>query len=248
MNSINSSQYKIINHFIKHLNNKRFSTLISNLNTCQNYCFITYKNGCQPCAKPPIWRTRLPQPVKWFGHIMRRNECETALIEWQPEGKRPQSRPRKRLLDIIEENLKTVGHANNETMHKIMDLIDFKTMNELILQWCIFKCKLSQFRAVKMFRFPREVFFYYVYLKIYFFISNYYKILRFRKLFTIFMIFIKKILIISTLLIYLQGRIKGGGSSRDGSPGANSSTETCTKRVGLNFCFIFVFYNAIDNL
>jgi len=42
---------------------------------------------------------------------MRRSEEETirAVIEWQPEVKRPQGRPRKRWLDIIEEVLKTVG-------------------------------------------------------------------------------------------------------------------------------------------
>ncbi|KAL4091440.1 hypothetical protein QTP88_026132 [Uroleucon formosanum] len=51
------------------------------------------------------------QRLQWFGHIMRRSEEETirAVIEWQPEGKRPRGRPRKRWLDIIEEDLKTVG-------------------------------------------------------------------------------------------------------------------------------------------
>jgi hypothetical protein len=50
------------------------------------------------------------QRLQWFGHIMRRSEEETirAVIEWQPKGKRPRGRPRKRWLDIIEEDLKTV--------------------------------------------------------------------------------------------------------------------------------------------
>jgi hypothetical protein len=42
---------------------------------------------------------------------MRRSEEETikAVIEWQPEGKRPRGRPRKIWFDLIEEDLKTVG-------------------------------------------------------------------------------------------------------------------------------------------
>jgi hypothetical protein len=51
------------------------------------------------------------QRLQRFGHIMRRSEEETikAAIEWQPEGKRPRDRPRKRWLDLIEEDLKTIG-------------------------------------------------------------------------------------------------------------------------------------------
>jgi hypothetical protein len=51
------------------------------------------------------------QRLQWFGHIMRRSEEETirAVIEWQTEGKRPRGRPRKRWLDLIEKDLKTVG-------------------------------------------------------------------------------------------------------------------------------------------
>jgi len=51
------------------------------------------------------------QRLQWFGHIMRRSEGETirAVIEWKPEGKRPRGRPRKRWLDVVEEDLKAVG-------------------------------------------------------------------------------------------------------------------------------------------
>jgi hypothetical protein len=31
------------------------------------------------------------------------------VIEWKLEGKRPRNRPRKRWLDIVEEDLKAVG-------------------------------------------------------------------------------------------------------------------------------------------
>jgi ribosomal 50S subunit-associated protein YjgA (DUF615 family) len=59
----------------------------------------------------PVTKYIKGQRLQWFGHIMRRSEEETirAVIEWQPEGKRPRGRLRKRWLDIIEEDLKTVG-------------------------------------------------------------------------------------------------------------------------------------------
>jgi len=42
---------------------------------------------------------------------MRKSEEETirAVIEWKPEGKRPRGRPKKRWLDIVKGDLKTVG-------------------------------------------------------------------------------------------------------------------------------------------
>lgn len=59
----------------------------------------------------PVTSYMKGQRLQWLGHIMRRSEEETirAVIEWQPEGKRPRGRQRKRWLDIIEEDLKTVG-------------------------------------------------------------------------------------------------------------------------------------------
>lgn len=38
------------------------------------------------------------QRLKWFGHNMRTTEttCTRAVIKWQPTGKRPRGRPRKR--------------------------------------------------------------------------------------------------------------------------------------------------------
>lgn len=42
---------------------------------------------------------------------MRRSEEETirAVMEWKPEGKRPQDRPGKRWIDVIKVNLNALG-------------------------------------------------------------------------------------------------------------------------------------------
>jgi len=50
------------------------------------------------------------QRLQWFGHITRKSkETTEAVIEWKPEGKRPRGRPRKKWLDIVEEDFKVVG-------------------------------------------------------------------------------------------------------------------------------------------
>jgi len=42
---------------------------------------------------------------------MRRGEDETVRValEWKPQEKRPRRRPRKRWIDMVEEDLKTLG-------------------------------------------------------------------------------------------------------------------------------------------
>jgi len=32
-----------------------------------------------------------------------------AALEWRPQGKRPRGKPRKRWIDVVEEDLKTLG-------------------------------------------------------------------------------------------------------------------------------------------
>lgn len=51
------------------------------------------------------------QRIQWIGHIMRRGENEAARValEWRPQGKIHRGRPRKRWIDMVEENLKTLG-------------------------------------------------------------------------------------------------------------------------------------------
>jgi len=51
------------------------------------------------------------QRIQWLGHIMRRGEDETVrvVLEWKPQGKSPRGRPRKRWIDVVEEDLKTLG-------------------------------------------------------------------------------------------------------------------------------------------
>lgn len=42
---------------------------------------------------------------------MRRGENEAVRVplEWKPKGKRPRRRPRKRWINVVEEDLKTLG-------------------------------------------------------------------------------------------------------------------------------------------
>jgi sorting nexin-29 len=51
------------------------------------------------------------QRIQWLGHIMRRGENETVRValEWKPQGKRPRGRPRKRWIDVVEKDLKSLG-------------------------------------------------------------------------------------------------------------------------------------------
>jgi len=47
------------------------------------------------------------QRIQWLGHMKRRSEDDISrvVLEWKPTGKRPQGRPRKRWLDVVEEDL-----------------------------------------------------------------------------------------------------------------------------------------------
>jgi hypothetical protein len=51
------------------------------------------------------------QRIQWLGHIMRRGENETVRValEWKPQGNRPRGRPRKRWIDVVEKDLKSLG-------------------------------------------------------------------------------------------------------------------------------------------
>lgn len=51
------------------------------------------------------------QRIQWFGHIMREgNDKITKTVpSWKPTGKRPRGRPRKRRMDVVEEDLKRIG-------------------------------------------------------------------------------------------------------------------------------------------
>ncbi|XP_025407079.1 uncharacterized protein LOC112681028 [Sipha flava] len=54
------------------------------------------------------------QRIQRLGHIMRRreNEIVRVTLEWKPIGKRPRGRPRKRWIDVVEEDLKILGVEN----------------------------------------------------------------------------------------------------------------------------------------
>jgi len=39
----------------------------------------------------------------------RENEAVRVSLKWRPQGKRPSGRPRKRWIDVVEEDLKTLG-------------------------------------------------------------------------------------------------------------------------------------------
>lgn len=51
------------------------------------------------------------QRIQRLGHIMRRVENQTVRValEWEPREKRPGGRPRKNWIDMLEEDLKTLG-------------------------------------------------------------------------------------------------------------------------------------------
>lgn len=69
---------------------------------------------------------------------MRKSEEETIriVIEWKLEEKRPRGRPRKRWLDVVEDDLKTVGvkewKENIQDREKWRDIVlAAKTLIEL---------------------------------------------------------------------------------------------------------------------
>lgn len=47
------------------------------------------------------------QRLKWFGHVKRREATNKvrATLDWQPKGKRPKGRPKKRRIDGIKQDL-----------------------------------------------------------------------------------------------------------------------------------------------
>jgi hypothetical protein len=51
------------------------------------------------------------QRIQWFGHIMCGSDVKIikTVMPWKPMDKRPQGRPRKRWMDIVEEDLKRIG-------------------------------------------------------------------------------------------------------------------------------------------
>ena len=51
------------------------------------------------------------QRIQWFGHIMRGSDMKIikTVMSWKPTGKRPRGRPRKRWMDVVEEDLKRIG-------------------------------------------------------------------------------------------------------------------------------------------
>jgi hypothetical protein len=51
------------------------------------------------------------QRIQWLGHIMRRGESYTTklALEWKLCGKRPRGNPRKRWIDVFEEDLRNMG-------------------------------------------------------------------------------------------------------------------------------------------
>ncbi|VVC34675.1 HMG-I/HMG-Y, DNA-binding, conserved site [Cinara cedri] len=51
------------------------------------------------------------QRIQWFGHIMRGSDDKIikTVMSWKPTGKRPRGRPRKRWIDVVEEDLKRIG-------------------------------------------------------------------------------------------------------------------------------------------
>jgi len=51
------------------------------------------------------------QRTQWLGHVIRRSEDDISrtILNWKPMGKRPRGRPRKRWLDVVEEDLERLG-------------------------------------------------------------------------------------------------------------------------------------------
>lgn len=51
------------------------------------------------------------QRIQWFGRVMRGNDDNTVItvMSRRTTGKRPRGRPRKKWMDVVEEDLKKVG-------------------------------------------------------------------------------------------------------------------------------------------
>lgn len=51
------------------------------------------------------------QRIQWLDHAMWRseNDISRTILNWKPLGKRPRGRPRKRWMDVVEEDLERLG-------------------------------------------------------------------------------------------------------------------------------------------
>jgi hypothetical protein len=58
------------------------------------------------------------QRLKWFGHVKRKEVTNKtkATMDWQPEGKRPRGRPKKRWIDGIRQDLERLEITNREEL------------------------------------------------------------------------------------------------------------------------------------
>ncbi|KAJ8979241.1 hypothetical protein NQ317_008066 [Molorchus minor] len=77
--------------------------------------------GC--CAAPPchfplegedIVRYIKSQRIRWLGHVYRMEgeRVVKRILEWKPQNTRPKGRPKKRWIDDVEEDLKTLRIGN----------------------------------------------------------------------------------------------------------------------------------------
>lgn len=51
----------------------------------------------------------------------RENETVSSSLKWKPHGKRPRGRPRKRWINVVEENLKVLGVWNQKRVFQDRD-------------------------------------------------------------------------------------------------------------------------------
>ncbi|XP_063340855.1 uncharacterized protein LOC134635401 [Pelmatolapia mariae] len=81
---------------------------------------VTNKDIRKRLGVAPIKEKMLKSHLRWYGHVIRSDEnsvAKTAMMI-DPEGCRPQGRPKKRWMDKIKEDIKTINASPEDALDR----------------------------------------------------------------------------------------------------------------------------------